>query len=61
MPEGSYNAQTSANTEWRIPGYSSYVELKDGMVYCGDEFTSYHEGRTGKVCAGGSTPAITRA
>jgi hypothetical protein len=45
-------AQTSANTEWRIPRYSSYVELDNGAVFCG-EFTSYHESRKGKVCAGG--------
>ena len=34
---GVLYAQTSANTEWRIPGYSSYVELKDRTVYCGYE------------------------
>lgn len=42
-----------AETEWRIPGYSSYVESNDGTVVCGEEYDSYHEGRTGEVCAGG--------
>ena len=46
-------AQSNANTEWRIPGYSSYVELKDGTVFCGDKYDSYHESRTGDVCTGG--------
>jgi hypothetical protein len=57
---GVLYAQTSANTEWRIPGYSSYVELKDGTVYCGDEYASYHEGRTGKLCAGGQYTSLSR-
>lgn len=39
-----------SNTEWRIPGYSSYVELKDGTVFCGNKYDSYHESRTGDVC-----------
>jgi hypothetical protein len=42
-----------ADTEYRIPGYSSYVESKNGTVLCGEEYTSYHESRTGRVCAGG--------
>ena len=42
-----------ADTEWRIPGYSSYVEFNNGTVLCGEEYTSYHESRIGKVCAGG--------
>ena len=54
-------AQTSANTEWRIPGYSSYIELKDGTVYCGEEYTSYHEGVTGRSARAANTPATTRA
>ena len=31
-------AQSNANTELRIRGYSSYVELKDGTVFCGDNY-----------------------
>ena len=43
-------AQSNANTEWRIPAYSSYGELKDRMVFCGDKYDSYHESRTGVTC-----------
>ena len=42
-----------ADVPWRIPNYSSYVELNDGTVFCGDMYDSWHEGRTGNVCAGG--------
>jgi uncharacterized low-complexity protein len=42
-----------ADTEWRIPGYSSYVETSSGAVICGAQYDNYHEGRTGEVCAGG--------
>ena len=42
-----------ADTEWRIPGNSSYVEFDNGTVVCGEEYSSYHESRTGEVCAGG--------
>ena len=42
-----------ADTEWRIPGNSSYVEFDNGTVVCGEEYDSYHESRTGEVCAGG--------
>ena len=42
-----------AAEEFRIPGYSSYIELKNGMLICGGEYSSYHESRTGQVCAGG--------
>ena len=42
-----------AQQEMRIPGYASYVELKNGFVICGQEYTSYQESSAGYVCTGG--------
>ena len=38
-----------ANAENRIPEYSSYIELKNGEVICGEEYESWHESSTGEV------------
>src|SRR5258708_7406758 len=48
-----FTVPAGADTSWRIPDYSSYVEFSDGTVLCGDKYDSWHEGRTGNVCAGG--------
>lgn len=40
-------------SEVRIKGFGNYIELKNGEVFCGEEYGSWHESRTGKVCSGG--------